>query len=77
MATILVAFVVMMTAMAAMAVGVMMGRKPIGGSCGGVAAVGVEDSCACGRSGPGTCAYNPDEENTAALQGQFVDATKH
>jgi hypothetical protein len=44
MATMLVAFVVLLLVVAAMAVGVMFGRPPIKGSCGGVgAALGEKD----------------------------------
>ena len=43
--------------MAGMAVGVMFKRKPLQGSCGGVAG-----RCACAEAGtPGACEINPDE----------------
>lgn len=53
--TMLFAFVLMLLIVAAMALGVMMGRKPIAGSCGGAQALGFAGDCACGRT-PGTCA---------------------
>lgn len=43
---------------AAMAVGVMMGRRPIKGSCGGL---GSEAECSCGRK-PTTCRAGNDSE---------------
>lgn len=46
----LFAFIVMLLAVAGMAVGVMMGRKPIAGSCGGIANLGIEKECGiCGN----------------------------
>ncbi len=51
----LIAFIVMLLAVAGMAIGVMAGRKPIGGSCGGLAnAVGIDHACTCGKA-PGSC----------------------
>lgn len=45
----LLVFVVMLLVVAGMAVGVMMGRKPIAGSCGGIANLGIEKQCSfCG-----------------------------
>lgn len=39
----------MMLAVAAMAVGVLAGRKPLAGSCGGLSALGLKESCeVCG-----------------------------
>ncbi|MGM0520994.1 MAG: (Na+)-NQR maturation NqrM [Pseudomonadota bacterium] len=35
----------MLLVMAAMAVGVIMGRKPIAGSCGGLNQIGMKDGC--------------------------------
>ena len=45
----LLAFVFMLLVVAAMAVGVLMGRKPIAGSCGGLSAIGMKSACdVCG-----------------------------
>lgn len=47
--TILLTIVLVGVLFAAMAVGVMLGRKPIKGSCGGLGAAGVEGGCdVCG-----------------------------
>ena len=47
----LLAFVFMLLVVTAMAVGVLMGRKPIAGSCGGLSAIGMKSSCdVCGGS---------------------------
>jgi hypothetical protein len=45
----LLAFLVMALVVVGMSVGVMMGRKPIAGSCGGIGATGLDKSCGiCG-----------------------------
>ena len=45
----LLAFGFMLLVVAAMAVGVIMGGKPITGSCGGLSAIGMKSSCdVCG-----------------------------
>ena len=47
--TFLIVFVFMAIVVGFMAVGIMFGRKPIAGSCGGMAAVGMESECdVCG-----------------------------
>lgn len=47
----LIAFVVMLLVVLGMSVGVIMGRKPIAGSCGGIANLGIEKECSiCGGS---------------------------
>ena len=43
----LLVFFVMLLVVAGMAVGVMFGRPPLKGSCGGLGAVGVEKVCGC------------------------------
>lgn len=45
MTTFLFALLVLGSVMAIMAVGVIMGRKPITGSCGGLSAIGMKESC--------------------------------
>lgn len=45
----LAVFVVMLLVVLGMAVGVIGGRKPLAGSCGGIAALGIEKECSiCG-----------------------------
>ncbi len=44
-----IVFVFMLIVVALMAVGILMGRKPISGSCGGMSAIGMESACdVCG-----------------------------
>jgi hypothetical protein len=40
-------FVVLLVVVAAMAIGYMVQRKTIAGSCGGLAALGIEKACDC------------------------------
>jgi hypothetical protein len=63
METIIVAFVVMLALTAAMAVGVIFGRQPIAGSCGGMKALGMEMECEVCGGNPENCeksAFAPD-----------------
>lgn len=47
----LIVFCTMLLVVSLMAVGVIMGRKPIAGSCGGIANLGIEKECSiCGGS---------------------------
>lgn len=48
----LVTFAVVVIAVLAMAVGVIAGRKPIGGSCGGLAKVGLDCDGGCEKPCP-------------------------
>ena len=64
----LLVFVVLMLIIAAMAVGVMMGRKPLKGSCGGVGAALGEKNYSCDICGddPNKC----DEVNRTNSGGE-------
>ena len=53
-----ISFLVMGLVMAAMAVGVINGRSPIKGSCGGMGAVGIDTACEICGGDPQRC----DEE---------------
>ena len=53
MTTLILAFILMLLLVAGMAVGVLFGRKPISGSCGGMKALGMDVSCEI-------CGGNPD-----------------
>lgn len=50
----IVTFLVMLTIVAAMAIGVIVSNKPIKGSCGGLSALGMKESCM-------VCGGNEDE----------------
>lgn len=45
MDTLIFTFIVLLLVAAGMSVGVIMGRKPIAGSCGGMAALGMDTAC--------------------------------
>ena len=58
MSLFLISFLVICLVMAAMAVGVMNGRAPIKGSCGGMGALGIDTACDLCGGDPQRC----DEE---------------
>ena len=55
METVIVAFFVMLALDGAMAVGVIFGRAPIKGSCGGLGAVGIDQGCEICGGDPQRC----------------------
>ncbi len=55
MSTLLLAFALMLCIVAVMAVGVAMGRKPIAGSCGGLAQLGGDGECEICGGNPNAC----------------------
>lgn len=59
-ATIVLAFVFMLVIVAAMAVGVVFGRKPISGSCGGMKALGMDVECEICGGNPTLCDSSVD-----------------
>ncbi len=71
----LIVFFTMLLVVSLMAVGVLMGRKPIAGSCGGIANLGIEKECSiCGGSREKCEEINRDQ--TQAASDLAVDATK-
>lgn len=63
--TFLAAFLVIGIAIASMAIGVMMGRKPIAGSCGGLGRLGLGCDGGCGRP----CSSGADHKSSADKSG--------
>ena len=55
METVIVAFFVMLALVGVMAVGVIFGRQPIAGSCGGMKALGMEMECEVCGGDPQMC----------------------
>jgi hypothetical protein len=66
--TLLFAFLFMLLTVAAMAVGVMFGRQPIAGSCGGLKTLGIDGECEICGGNPARC----DSTNGVA---SFKDAS--
>ncbi|MFK8019413.1 MAG: (Na+)-NQR maturation NqrM [Pseudomonadales bacterium] len=55
MTTMLLSFLFFIVVVAAMAVGVLAGREPISGSCGGIAALGLDTECEICGGDPNKC----------------------
>ena len=66
MDNIIAAFFVMLGVVTAMAVGVIFGRKPIAGSCGGMKALGMEMDCEVCGGDPAYCEKSPFDSTPTA-----------
>ncbi|MBU2955315.1 (Na+)-NQR maturation NqrM [Marinobacter sp. F3R08] len=79
MGTFLLVLLIVVLLVAAMSVGVMFGRKPISGTCGGIGALGINQSCdICG----GNTQKCEEENERLANEGKEpeslgYDATRH
>ncbi|TWC38985.1 hypothetical protein FBY03_105112 [Pseudomonas sp. SJZ079] len=72
----LIVFFTMLLVVSLMAVGVIMGRKPIAGSCGGIANLGIEKECSiCGGSRE-KCEEVNSESASSSTETLAYDATK-
>lgn len=60
MATLIFAFVGMLFLVGIMAVGVIFGRRPIAGSCGGIAQLGLDAECEICGGKPQDCPSSDD-----------------
>lgn len=70
-------FIIMLLVVLGMAVGVIFGRKPIAGSCGGIANLGIEKECSiCGGSREKCEEVNRDKRLGAIDTSLARDATK-
>ena len=74
MSTMILAFVFMLLMVTAMAVGVLMGRKPISGTCGGMKALGMDMDCEICGGNPALCDTDETPLAKAALS-QKVDSS--
>ncbi|NJN52087.1 MAG: (Na+)-NQR maturation NqrM [Gammaproteobacteria bacterium] len=74
--TFLFTVLLMLGIVAAMSVGVLFGRRPLQGSCGGMARLGLGDCEICGGD-PLKCEVrSPDPGSTTADPGLYHDATR-
>ena len=66
MTTLLLTFVFMLGVVGIMAIGVVMGRAPISGSCGGMKALGMDVECEICGGNPALCESGDSAENDTA-----------
>jgi len=77
MLTVILVFAFMLLVVAAMSVGVLMGRKPISGSCGGMSALGMEVACDICGGDKGKCEKETKKNATGKISDDtFYDASK-
>lgn len=62
MSTLFLTFIVLLLVVIGMSVGVLMGRKPIAGSCGGLAAVGIDEVCPICGDNQDKCEVEQDKQ---------------
>jgi hypothetical protein len=55
METMILSFLILILIVVGMAIGVLMGRKPIAGSCGGMTALGMDVACDVCKGDPQVC----------------------
>lgn len=74
LATILASFVIVALLFAGMAIGVILSNKPVKGSCGGLAALGMKDGCEICGGDQDACDENARQVNAkrAAELGRDV-----
>ncbi|MUK63844.1 (Na+)-NQR maturation NqrM [Aliivibrio fischeri] len=70
MSTFLITFFVFLAVIAAMAIGYIIQRKVVKGSCGGLGAVGIDKVCNC----PEPCDARKKREAKAALRAEKLAA---
>lgn len=78
MGTFLLVLLIVILLVAAMSIGVMFGRKPISGTCGGIGALGISTSCEiCGGNTQKCKEENERLEKEAATADELAyDATQ-
>lgn len=76
MGTFLLVLLIVVLLIAGMSIGVIFGRKPISGTCGGIGALGISQSCdICGGS-PQKCEDNRKATDTEDSDDLAYDASK-
>ena len=74
MTTLLLAFLLMLVLVAGMAIGVLFGRKPISGSCGGMKALGMGVSCEICGGNPDLCETTSKQQRRSVASDLFYRA---
>lgn len=74
MSQFLVVFLIMLALVAAMSIGVIFGRKPIAGTCGGLNMMGADGACEICGGDPDRCEADDDDGESSRPLG--YDATR-
>lgn len=74
--TAVLAFLIMLAVVGAMAVGVIFGRKPISGSCGGMKALGMGVECEICGGDPERCESGAPRRVAGADEAQYYSADR-
>ena len=76
MTTLVMVFLFMLTMVGAMAIGVIMGRPPISGSCGGMKALGMDVECEICGGNPALCESESAPAADAAANSESEDVKR-
>ncbi|OZB12796.1 MAG: ApbE family protein [Marinobacter sp. 34-60-7] len=76
MGTFLLVLLIVVLLIAGMSVGVMFGRKPISGTCGGIGALGISQSCDICGGNTQKCEDNRKSTEAAGSDDLAYDASK-
>jgi len=75
MTTFLVTLAVLLLATFAMSIGVLMGRKPIAGTCGGMSAIGMEGACEICGGDKSKCEKENETSADESSDSNYYDAS--
>ncbi len=76
MGTFILVFLIVILLVAGMSVGVIFGRKPISGTCGGIGALGISSSCDICGGNTQKCEENSELVGAKADSSMAYDATR-
>lgn len=76
MATLMLTFVMLLTVIAAMSVGVIVHGRPIKGSCGGMSAIGMDTACDVCGGDTSKCDTEQEAIKSSSKAAMAYDATK-
>lgn len=76
MATLFISFAVLLMVMAGMAIGVIVQGKPLKGSCGGIASLGMGRACDICGGDTKKCEKETKKQTTKATAALAYDASK-
>lgn len=74
--TFILALIILLLVVVAMSVGVIFAKKPIKGSCGGMAALGMETECDVCGGNKDKCEKEQKKDSGKQAEQQFYDASK-